>query len=181
MIMRPITTPAASALSDATSSPIGFAEPAEERRDGQGREEAVDHRRNAREDFEDRFDDGPESWRGVLGHVDRREQPNRHCDQHGDDGDQEGARENRDRTEGAGRTDLIGTQCCLGAPVQAEQKLDRRHAIEEADGFEQQRQHDPDGCQDRRLQTRGSAPSARCVLNTRTRTEAGVDRAPADR
>ena len=53
----PMTTPAASALSEATSRPIDCADVAHERRDGQRGEEAVDHGRDAGQDLEQRLDD----------------------------------------------------------------------------------------------------------------------------
>ena len=56
MIMMPMTRPAASALSEATSRPIDCADIADERRHGQGGEEAVDHGRDAGQDLEQRLD-----------------------------------------------------------------------------------------------------------------------------
>ena len=63
MIMIPITEPAASALSEETSRPIDFAEPAHQRRHGQRGEEAVDDGRDAGQDLQDRLG----RRRGICG------------------------------------------------------------------------------------------------------------------
>ena len=86
MIMMPMTSPAASALSDATSRPIDSARASRiSGADGQRREEAVDHGRDAGEDLQQRL--GPARNVGVAysRQVDRREQADRPGDQHGDE------------------------------------------------------------------------------------------------
>ena len=55
MIMMPMTSPAASALSEETSRPIDWPSAADQRGHGQGGEEAVDHGRDAGQDLEDRL------------------------------------------------------------------------------------------------------------------------------
>ena len=87
-------------------------------RDGQGGEEAEHHGRHAGEDLEDRLGDGAEARRGVLGHVDRREQADRAGDQHGDQRDQHGADEQRHGAEGAGLADLVRAHRGLRRPLQ---------------------------------------------------------------
>ena len=61
MIMMPITPPAASALLGAASTPKHLSDVANDRRDGEHGEEAIDDGRNAGEDFEQRLDDRPEA------------------------------------------------------------------------------------------------------------------------
>ena len=62
MIMMPMTRPAASALSEETSRPIDSPDAADQRGDGQGGEEAVDHGRDAGQDLQDRLGRSRESW-----------------------------------------------------------------------------------------------------------------------
>ena len=69
MIITPITSPAASALSDEVGMPSATASCAP-RRDRQRGEIAVDHGRNAREDLEHRLEPGAERGR-ILGQIDR--------------------------------------------------------------------------------------------------------------
>ena len=61
MIMMPITRPAASALSEATSSPRLSPQAAQRRSDRQRGEEAVDHRRDAGQHFQQRLGQSSES------------------------------------------------------------------------------------------------------------------------
>ena len=62
----------------------------------------------------------------VLRQVDRGEHADRARHQHGDDGDQQRAGEQRDRAEGTRRADLVGAHRGLRAPLQPEQELGDR-------------------------------------------------------
>ena len=84
MIMIPMTTPAARALSEETPRPIDCADVADERGDGQGGEEAEDHGRDAGQDLEHRLGHRAEAVAGVAGEVDRRQHADRAGHQHGD-------------------------------------------------------------------------------------------------
>ncbi len=166
--------PAASALSEATLQPDRAAEVADERRHGQRGEEAVDDGRHAGQDLQDRLGRGAELVGRVLGEVDRGQQAERHRDRHRDHGDQQRAGEQRHRAEAAGRGDLIGADRGLRAPLEAEQELADRHLLEEADRFEQQREDDPGGGQDRdrsRQQQRRRDPALDPVAGAKARLD----------
>ncbi len=99
--MMPITSPAPSALSDATSSPNDSPDAAQDRTDRERREVAVHDGGDAGEDLEHRLRVGAQTRARVLGQVDRRHQPDRNRDQHRDPRDQQRAREQRHGTERA--------------------------------------------------------------------------------
>ena len=111
------------------------------------------------------------NWRRrVLGQIDRRQQADRPRDRHRDHGDQQRAGEQRHRAEAARRADLVGADRGLRAPLQAEQEVRDRHALEEPDRFEQHREHDPGGDHDRDRrgqQQRRSRPSCSTRLRAR--------------
>ena len=65
-------------------------------------EEAEHHARDRRQDLEDRLDGPPHAGAGVLGQEDRRAQAERRGDEHRDDGDHEGAGDDRQQVEVAG-------------------------------------------------------------------------------
>ena len=116
--MMPMTSPAASALSDATSMPTRLAGASNPWRHGQCGKEAVDDGRYTGQHFEQRFGDAAHARCRVLGKVDCRHQTDRHGDEHRDTGDQQRAGKQRHRAEAARRTDLVGTNGRLRAPVQ---------------------------------------------------------------
>ena len=147
MIIMPITSPAASADSEATSVPSIRPSEREGRGDGQRREEAEHHRRDAGQDLQHRLDPGAERRRGIFRHVDCGEQADRAGDQHRDQRDEHGAGEQRHRRRRRRRSRPGRPERRLRAPLQTEQEFDRRHLGKEAHGLEQHRQDDADGGQ----------------------------------
>jgi hypothetical protein len=138
MIMIPMTSPAARALSEETESPSASPHSRKAGRHRQRREETINDGGDAGEDLQHRLDQRPDARRSVLRHVDRRKQADRCSDAHGDEGDQHGAGQQRDHPEATGRTDLIGAQRHLRAPLQSEQEIERRNLGEKTPGLEHQ-------------------------------------------
>ena len=100
--------------------------------------------RNAGQDLQQRLRHRPDPIRRIFGQVDGRHQPDRNGDEHGDQRDEQGAGEQRDRTEAAGRPDLVRADRRLRAPGQSEEKLGKRDLAEETNCFEQHRENDAD-------------------------------------
>ena len=145
----PITSPAASALSDATFRPRLSPAERKQRRDGQRREESVDHGRDACQHFQHWLRDRAKSAARVFGKVDGRKQADRHGDRHRDERNQECPGKQRHRAEGTGRADLVGADRELRTPLRAEDELGQRDQPEELQRLIEHRQDDADGRQDR--------------------------------
>ena len=102
----PMTRPGAERALRCDIEPDAFAEAAQQRRDRQRGEVAVDDRRNAGEDLEQRLRVAAEAPARVLGEIDRGHQADRHGHEHREPRDQQRAREQRHCAEGAGSTRL---------------------------------------------------------------------------
>ena len=122
MIMTPITSPAASALPEATLA----------RRSPRHR--AARDPRSAPRRIRTRLWECPRefpaaAWRqresavGILGKIDRRKQADRYGDQHRDRRDEQGAGEQRHRAECARGADLIGADRSLRTPLGPEDEI----------------------------------------------------------
>ena len=149
----PITTPAAKGRFRGHSQTDALAETTEEGRDRQRGEKAVDHCRDAGENFQDGLGDGANLLGGIVGKVDRSHQADWCGDDHGDQRDQQRADEKRNNAEnilvdGAGLGARAG-EGALRRPVRAEQEFVNRDLLEEAQRFEDQGQDDADRGQDR--------------------------------
>ena len=143
MIIMPMTRPAASALSDATSRPKDSPHAADERRHRERGEEAQHDRGNAGQRLQDRLEDRPHPRAGILGQIDRREQAERAGHAHGDEGDQQRADQQRDETVGRVRCRpgrrawppagsircRTGTRVTVGLPLMLGSKKNRQVSV----------------------------------------------------
>ena len=120
------------------------------REDGQG-EEAEDHAGDRGQDLDDRLEPATEPRAGVLGEIDRCAQAQRCRHQHRDEGDDEGAADDRGQA--------VFAVAWLPGIGQQRAGID---ALQEGDGVTQQRQHDgqrdDDGQRRRRKEGRADDP-----------------------
>ena len=120
----------------------------QERSEGDQREEAVDDGRYAGEDFQQRLRDRAHLPAGVLGHIDGREQADRHGDEQRDERDVQGAPEQWQQAELAFAGAGVARRREARIPLGAEEEAQRVDHPEEVDALEQHRANDADGRQD---------------------------------
>ena len=143
MSMMPMTRPAVITEAEDDAEPGRLREVvAQDRADGDEREQAVDDGRDAGQHLDRGLGPLAEARGGVLRQVDRGEETDRDGDGQRDEADVERAPKQRQHSELA-----VALEC--GRPDRAEEELAPAILAEEARGLEDQRQHDRDRREDR--------------------------------